>query len=268
MLGNLRTFREVFCDGDDRTLVRGQDDELRRRIETVVQRTLRRQAQDFLERPFVARHAQIFEYSMTAREKLLYDQVTAYLLEPQLFAFRGNQRRLLLIGFHRLMGSSIAALTASLRKVAARLERMLAGHTPDQANTLLEDLEDDEIQPEPEGEEKATIDLKLVEKELERVRSFITLAETLRRDSKADKLLDVMRVIAERPAGRQRAVIFTESLVTQSYLQDLLLDRGGFRPEDITLFRGTNDSARAAQALKRWQEEIGDSLPAHQRPSR
>jgi len=268
LLGNLRTFRDVFCDGDDRTLVRGQDDELRRRIETVVQRTLRRQAQDFLERPFVARHAQIFEYSMTAREKLLYDQVTAYLLEPQLFAFRGNQRRLLLIGFHRLMGSSIAALTASLRKVAARLDRMLAGHTLEQVDTLLDDLEDDEIEIEPEGEEKAAIDLKLVEKELERVRSFISLAETLRRDSKADKLLDVMRVIAERPAGRQRAVIFTESLVTQSYLQDLLLDRGGFRPEDITLFRGTNDSARAAQALKRWQEEIGDSLPAHQRPSR
>ena len=268
LLGNLRTFRDVFCDGDDRTLVRGQDDELRRRIETVVQRTLRRQAQDFLERPFVARHAQIFEYSMTAREKLLYDQVTAYLLEPQLFAFRGNQRRLLLIGFHRLMGSSIAALTASLRKVAARLDRMLAGHTPDQANTLLDDLEDDEMQVEPENEEKTAIDLKLVEKELGRVRSFISLAETLRRDSKADKLLDVMRVIAERPAGRQRAVIFTESLVTQSYLQDLLLDRGSFLQEDITLFRGTNDSPRAAQALRRWQEEIGDSLPAHQRPSR
>ncbi len=268
LLGNLRTFRDVFCDGDDRTLVRGQDDELRRRIETVVQRTLRRQAQDFLDRPFVARHAQIFEYSMTAREKLLYDQVTAYLLEPQLFAFRGNQRRLLLIGFHRLMGSSIAALTASLRKVAARLERMLAGHTPDQGDTLLDDLEDDEIRIEPDAGEKAAIDLKLVEKELERVRSFISLAETLRRDSKADKLLDVMRVIAERPADRQRAVIFTESLVTQSYLQDLLLDRGGLLPEDITLFRGTNDSPRAAQALKRWQEEIGDSLPAHQRPSR
>ncbi len=268
LLGNLRTFRDVFCDGDDRTLVRGQDDELRRRIETVVQRTLRRQAQDFLERPFVARHAQIFEYSMTAREKLLYDQVTAYLLEPQLFAFRGNQRRLLLIGFHRLMGSSIAALTASLRKVAARLERILAGRAPEQGDTLLDDLEDDEIRIEPEAEETAAIDLKLVEKELERVRSFISLAETLRRDSKADKLLDVIRVIAERPADRQRAVIFTESLVTQSYLQDLLLDRGGLLPEDITLFRGTNDSSRAAQALKRWQEEIGDSLPAHQRPSR
>ena len=53
---------------------------------------------------------------MTAKEKSLYDEVTAYLLEPQLFAFRGNQRRLLLIGFHRLMGSSIAALTGQSTK--------------------------------------------------------------------------------------------------------------------------------------------------------
>jgi SNF2 family DNA or RNA helicase len=196
LLGNLRTFRDVFCDGDDRTLVRGQDDELRRRIETVVQRTLRRQAQEFLERPFVARHAQIFEYSMTAREKLLYDQVTAYLLEPQLFAFRGNQRRLLLIGFHRLMGSSIAALTASLRKVAARLDQILQGHAPNSSNELLDDLEDEDLQVEPESAENAAVDLKLVERELDRVHSFISLAETLHRDSKADKLLDVIRVIA------------------------------------------------------------------------
>jgi ERCC4-related helicase len=268
LLGNLRTFRDVFCDGDDRLLVRGLDDELRRRIETVVQRTLRRQAQDFLERPFVARHAQIFEYSMTPREKLLYDQVTAYLLEPQLFAFRGNQRRLLLIGFHRLMGSSIAALTASLRKVAVRLDQMLKGRTPDDYDTFLDDLEDEDLQLQHAKEETSPADVRLIEKELERVRSFVSLAEALHRDSKAEKLLDVIRVIAERPVGRQRAVIFTESLVTQTYLQDLLILKGGLRPEDITLFRGTNDSPRAAQALKQWQEEIGDSLPPHQLPSR
>ena len=127
LLGNLRTFRDVFCDGDDRTLVQGQDSELRRRIETVVKRTLRRQAQEFLERPFVDRRAQIFEYSMTQQEKSLYDDVTAYLLEPQLLAFRGNQRRLLLIGFHRLMASSVPALANSLKKVAERLSGMLAG---------------------------------------------------------------------------------------------------------------------------------------------
>jgi superfamily II DNA or RNA helicase len=268
LLGNLRTFRDVFCDGDDRTLVQGQDDELRRRIETVVQRTLRRQAQDFLDRPFVGRRAQIFEYAMTPKEKLLYDQVTAYLLEPQLFAFRGNQRRLLLIGFHRLMGSSIAALTASLKKVAARLDQMIKGLSTEPSTALLDDLDDDEVQTESGIEDSPVADPRLVEKELGRVRSFISLAESLHRDSKAEKLLDVIRVIGERPTGRQRAVIFTESLVTQAYLEELLILKGGFRPEEITLFRGTNESQRAAEALRHWQDEVGDFLQPHQRPSR
>jgi hypothetical protein len=268
LLGNLRTFRDVFCDGDDRTLVQGQDDELRRRIETVVQRTLRRQAQDFLERPFVARRAQIFEYSMTPKEKLLYDQVTAYLLEPQLFAFRGNQRRLLLIGFHRLMGSSVAALTASLRKVAARLDQMIKGLSTEPPTLLLDDLDDDELRTESGIDDIPVVDPRLVEKELGRVRSFISLAESLHRDSKAEKLLDVIRVIGERPTGRQRAVIFTESLVTQAYLEELLILKGGFRPEEITLFRGTNESPRAVEALKCWEDEVGEFLQPLQRPSR
>jgi hypothetical protein len=267
LLGNLRTFRDVFCDGDDRKLVQGQDYELRRRIETVVQRTLRRQAQDFLERPFVARHAQIFEYSMTQREKALYDDVTAYLLEPQILAFRGNQRRLLLIGFHRLMGSSVKALAASLRKVADRLRNM-APNSGAIATVVMADLEDEDFDVEPVAEESEAPDPKKVAAELERVLDFVNRAGSLLRDSKAEKLLDVMRVIGERPAERRRAVIFTESLVTQAYLRDLLVDRGGFQPEAITVFRGTNDSTRAADAVRHWQREIGDALLHGQRPSR
>ena len=269
LLGNLSTFRDVFCEGDDRRLVPGQDDELRHRIETVVQRTLRRHAQEFLERPFVGRHCQIFEYSMTAEEKALYDAVTDYLLDPQLFAFRGNQRRLLLIGFHRLMGSSVKALAASLRKVAQRLENILRGLPDVDATDLLGDLDDEDSgEVTEDAAPAAAIDPVLVAKELQRVRDFIQHAETLPRDSKADKLLDVMRIISERPPDRRRVVIFTESLVTQEYLKDLLIGSGGYKPQDITLFRGANDSPRASEALQNWQAEIGDALPPHQRPSR
>ncbi len=271
LLGSLRTFRDVFCDGDDRKLAEGQDDELRRRIETVVQRTLRRQAQDFLERPFVARCAQIFEYSMTPKEKALYDDVTAYLLEPQILAFRGNQRRLLLIGFHRLMGSSVKALAASLRKVAERLRQMRGEPgvmTAAVATAVMNDLEDEDFDTATAEEESGAPDPEKVSAELDRVLDFIQRADSLLRDSKAEKLLDVMRVIEERPAERRRVVIFTESLVTQAYLRDLLVERGGYAAEAITLFRGTNDSARAAEALANWQREIGDALAPGRRPSR
>src|SRR6266404_1209308 len=94
----------------------------------IQRRTLRRQAQEFLDRPFTQRRCRLYEYSMSDAERSLYDDVTEYLLEPSIYAFSGRQRRLLLIGFHRRMASSIPALAASLENVAARLRRLQSGH--------------------------------------------------------------------------------------------------------------------------------------------
>jgi hypothetical protein len=84
---------------------------------------------------------------MSDAERSLYDDVTEYLLEPSLYA-SGRQRRLLLIGFQRRMASSIPALAASLKNVAARLRRMQAGlPSDDTVISVLGDLEDeDEIE--------------------------------------------------------------------------------------------------------------------------
>src|SRR5204863_4636120 len=130
LLGDINTFREVFCADDDRTLVPGQEHELQRRLGMVLQRTLRRQAQEFLDRPFTQRRCRLYEYAMSDDERSLYDDVTEYLLQPTLHAFAGSQRRLLLIGVHRRMASSSPALAASLENVAARLRRLDAGHRP------------------------------------------------------------------------------------------------------------------------------------------
>ena len=62
-------------------------------------------------------------------------------------------------------------------------------------------------------------------------------------------------------------MVFTESLTTQEYLRDLLIEHAALDDGDITLFRGHNDSPRTRQALRRWQEEVGRNLPAHSRPS-
>src|SRR3984957_20437889 len=152
LLGDLATFRKVFCEEGDRVLVRGQEHELQRRLAMVLQRTLRRQAQEFLDRPFTQRRCRLYEYDMSEDERSLYDDVTEYLLQPSLCAFSGTQRRLLLIGFHPRMASSIPALAASLENVAARLRRMCgkAGQD-DAAKAMYRDLEDeDEIEDIPE----------------------------------------------------------------------------------------------------------------------
>ena len=273
LLGNLSTFREVFCDGDDRSLVVDQAHELRRRISRICQRTLRRQAQEFLEKPFVDRRALLLEYRMSPEERQLYDDVTRYLLEPDICAFGGNQRQLLLIGFHRRMASSLAALAASLRKVAERLEKMLAGTQPsrlaDSARDFALDLED-EIPLVAEEDEEAPSPLtpEKIQDELERVRRFVQRVERVPRDSKAERLLDAVRLIKDRQGkGSGKIVIFTESLTTQNHLSDILI-RSGFAARDITLFRGENASERASEALERWDEEVGRQIPKYNRPSR
>jgi len=242
LLGNLHTFREVFTAGDDRTLAPGLEHELRTRMSSVVKRTLRRQAQEFMERPFVGRHAEIFEYSMSPEEKALYDDVTDYLLEPDLCAFRGSQRRLLIIGFHRRMASSTRALAASLDKVAKRLRGQ---------EIVEDDLEDEDLLEEGTDEGAPPPPAARVQAELERVEAFAARARSLSRDSKAEAFLKAVEASGQ-------VVVFTENLTTQDYLRERLLTI--LPDEEITIFRGTNDSARAAQALQRWREEVpGDS---------
>jgi adenine-specific DNA-methyltransferase len=252
LLGTLDTFRKVFCPGDDEMIAEGQDDELRRRMSSVCQRTLRRQAQEFLERPFVQRRCRLFEYTMEPDERALYDDVTRWLLEPDLVAFSGGSRHLLLLGFHRRMASSTAALASSLERVCARLKLIVRGElVRDTAvREFLADLEEDDEDIDAEvSAPKTHADPARARTELERVRTFAGRARRLGPGAKAATLLQALKQL-----GRRKVLVFTESIATQDFLFELLITNG-FASTDVTLFRGTNDSPRAMQALNRWLTE-------------
>ena len=271
LLGDITTFRQVFCSEDDRTLVPGQEHELQRRLAMVLQRTLRRQAQEFLDRPFTQRRCRLYEYTMSDDERSLYDDVTEYLLQPSLYAFAGRQRRLLLIGFHRLMASSIPALAASLENVAARLRRLRSGQrVTDDVIEVLHDLEEEEGIEESSEDLPVSTNREAVAAELARVEGFVARARSLPHDAKARSFQDAIRVILDlgrNGRGSGKAVVFTESITTQEYLRDLLLG-AGLADDDVTLFRGTNDHSRAHQAHARWLQEEGRKLPPGSQPTR
>lgn len=277
LLGDLPTFREVFCGTDDRQLAPGQEHELRERLRQVLQRTLRRQAQAFLERPFVDREARLFTYEMSPAERALYDDVTRYLLEASIIAFQGRHRQLLLLGFHRRMASSTAALAASLERVHARLRGMLRGESlqgsdedPGEVAELLVDLDD--AAPDDEKATDANADAtdtesapawatpEAIASELQRIEGFIARAHALSDDDgKFRALAQALRFVAERAAQGQdsgKLVLFTESLVTQEHLRAQLLSHGLATDDEVTLFRGTNESPRAKAALERWRAEV------------
>ncbi len=271
LFGDLGTFRAIFCAGDDRTLREGQDDELRRRIGEVCQRTLRRQAQEFMKQPFMQRRAKLFGYEMTAAERSLYDDVTAYLLDPKTCAFRGGHRRLLIIGFHRRMASSQRALAASLANVALRLEGQLRGvfGDGDTVDMFAGDLEQSDVD-DTDSDEGPPPEAARIAAELARVRDFIARADAIGIDSKARQLVHAVRLVQQRFAegsGTGKLVIFTESLATQAYLREVLIAEGVAADDDITSFAGTNEGPRARAALERWQQEVGEAMPAYGRPS-
>jgi len=287
LLGRLPTFREVFCEAGDRTVLPEQAGELRRRLQTVLQRTLRRQAQQFLQIPFVERHSRVFEYAMSPEEQALYADVTAWLMREHLYAFRGRQRHLLLISFHRRMASSLRALAESLQRVAQRLRDRLArrGHVVSDDNTqflqeMAADLEEDADpavsidgeDPEATSNEPTPITEtdEGIRAELEVVAGFAARAGQLGHDSKARRLLEALRFVQNRGAqglGSGKAVIFTESLTTQDYLRSLLLEHG-YEPGDVTMFRGDNVGPDAERALAQWEVDEGHAIAAAHRPSR
>lgn len=275
LLGDLPTFRTMFCDGDDRRLRSGRDEELRRRIATVCQRTLRRQAEAFMQRKFVRRSARLFTYVMTPAEKALYDDVTHYLMRPDLVAFGGGHRRLLLLSFHRRMASSLRALADSLDAVLARLRKRATNPT---LELFRADLEDDELEtpPEPasgpdaEADERAPLAEDRLLAEIEEVRALAERAHALPVDSKAEQLVIAVRYVLERGRtgqGSGKVVLFTEAISTQDYLVEVLCRAGVLARDQITVFRGQNAGPRVQEAEARWELEVGRSLPAAARPS-
>ena len=166
-------------------------------MSSVCQRTLRRQAQEFLERPFVQRSCRLFEYTMQPDERALYDDVTRWLLEPDLVAFSGGSRHLLLLGFHRRMASSTAALAASLERVCARLDRFAHGDSVDDVaiREFLADLEEDADDLDAEAAATPASDERSgrARTELERVRTFAGRARRLGPGAKAAALLQALR---------------------------------------------------------------------------
>ena len=103
--------------------------------------------------------------------------------------------------------------------------------------------------------------------ELAQVEDFVRRAHELPHDSKAESLIRAVQTKRDRRGVNTKLVVFTESLTTQEYLRRLLVERAGLDDQEITLFRGTNDSPRAQEALHRWREDVDKNLPPNSKPS-
>ena len=250
--GDLKSFREQFANlSQERTF-----EILRERLKPVCHRTLRRQVTAYV--PYTKRHAILEEFSPDEAEDRLYNLVTEYLQRDNLQALPASQRSLMTLVLRKLLASSTFAIAGALTSISNRLQKRLDKSRP---TSLLEELDedfealdetaeewsDDEIEPLTKADQRA-LELEIIE-----LREFAELATSIDQNAKGRALLKALEVgfaKARELGADEKAIIFTESRRTQSYLLRVLADSPF--ADRIVLFNGTNTDDRSKEIYREW----------------
>ncbi len=256
LFGGLDSFRQQYLRG---ALGPREFQELRQRIRPVCQRTLRRQVQEYVR--YTARVPMTYDFTPSAAEQKLYEEVSEYLRRDEIFALRRSQRALIILILRKLLASSSFAIAGTLESLRARVEALRDGLPPSSTEEVGRDFESlDETAEEwsedgePAPGEITPVDAAAVEAEMRDLARFRDLASSITENAKGQALLQALRAGFEklRELGAfEKAVIFTESRRTQQYLIELLQANG--HSGRVMTFNGTNTDAASAEIYKAWK---------------
>lgn len=249
VFGDVASFREQFINCNDEL---SRNIQLKQRIASVCTRALRKQVTEYI--PFTNRVPITQEFLPSEQEQNLYDAITTYLQRDVLYALPASQRQLITMVLRKLLASSTFAIARTLRSLAVRLENL---------RDEMELLDDDDIEgvaeladeysEDAEDDAEAQIDPEKLRGELADLRRYADLASRIGRNAKGDALLPALKTAfakAEALGAPRKAVIFTESRETQTYLYDLLVAHG-YKGQVATI-NGTNNQPHHADIYERW----------------
>lgn len=272
--GDIDSFREQYLGPTSN----GQYAALRKRLQPLVIRTLRRQVRGYV--PYTNRRSLVEPFMPDDQEDALYDMVSEYLRRPNLQALPKGQRSLITMTLRKLLASSTFAIAGAMTTMSDRLKRELKNEEAALGldavlaeDVDLLDVESDEWNeaspPEPTQQQR---DVAAIRAEIGELDTFRELALGIETNAKGEALLRALKVAMEQVAADKaprKAIIFTESRKTQDYLQRILADTewGG----GIVLFNGQNNDPKSREIYKAWlaanknTDRIVDSAAANMR---
>ena len=274
IFGDIKSFRSQFSRADETEF-----EDLRDRISPIVNRTLRRQVQEYV--PYTNRISITEKFVPTDQEQLLYENVTEYLQRERLYALPNSQRHLMTLILRKLLASSSFAISGTLERLINRLNNVINQNKENIQNVenLKIDLDSeyelfDELVDEydtVESDEKAIEeqeDVEILSKEqidgikdeLVDLEKYFKLANSIEQNAKGEKLLvaiDKGFDKLNKIGANDKAVIFTESRRTQLYVHNLL-EENGYKGK-VTLFNGTNNDEQSKLIYKSWIEQNKNS---------
>lgn len=266
--GDLKSFKAQFA----RLSENDNFDDLKQRLEPVCKRTLRRQVLEYIN--YRNRIAITQDFTPGDDEQRLYDLVSDYLRRDTLYALPAGQRQLMTLILRKLLASSTYAISGTLISLVTRLETTLQQQAeltapPDEIvadNFEALDEYKDDFADEAETEEEAEPvrltpeQIAEVQAEIGSLNEFRELAETIRKNSKGEALIMALQrgfeKLGELGANR-KAIIFTESKRTQTYLKQTL-EANGYDGQ-VVLFNGNNNDAESGRIYATWAKKYAST---------
>lgn len=228
---------------------------LRKRLEPICKRTLRRQVQQAGLIRYTERSPLTMEYEPSDAEQKLYNDVSAYLQRSDSIAFGNKPNQLVTMVVRKILGSSTFAIGDTLAKIIERLKLMQPPTVETVADYDVADEEAEELEEAEDGDaqDEPPIDPEKLKAELAELEEYRKLALSIGDNRKGAELIKalpgVFNTIAAK-GGQRKAVIFTESVRTQHYLAELLA-ASGYRDE-IVLLNGSNNDAQSKAIYQDW----------------
>ncbi|WP_369051355.1 SNF2-related protein [Burkholderia gladioli] len=228
---------------------------LRKRLEPICKRTLRRQVQQAGLIRYTERSPLTMEYAPSQDELKLYGDVSAYLQRKDTIAFGNKPNQLVTMVVRKILGSSTFAIADTLKKIIDRLKQMETPTVETVADYDVIDEEAEEFDDNGNGEaqEAPPIDPAKLKAEIAELEEYRKLALSIGQNEKGNALIRALpQVLAEivKKGGQRKAVIFTESVRTQTYLAALLAEKG--YADDIVLLNGSNADPQSKSIYQNW----------------
>ena len=265
-LGMVEPRQEMFTD-------------LRNRLKPVCIRTLRRQVLEYIK--YTKRIPLTQNYIPTEEEVELYNGMSEYLQRTKLFALPNSQRQLITMILRKLLASSSFAIASTLNslvfklsKLIEKVEKQKAAEDSgidglDQNFETLDEISDEWIDnEEDDGTEETETkkiqytdeDIALMKSEKVDLEKFRDVAKKIWKNSKGDALITALKKgfeMTEELHANKKAIIFTESTITQNYLLQLLSENG--YTDKIVLFNGSNNDEKSKQIYATWLKDNKDT---------
>lgn len=227
---------------------------LKDRLKPICHRTLRKQVQQAGHINFKQRNARTFTFDPTASEVQLYEALSEFLQRKDTISYGDKANQLVVLQVRKILGSSTFAVASYLEKLIERLKAKGRASLDLTDDIEIVDELAEEADEDGSGDGSEPIDPAKLAAEIAELETYLELAHSIGKNSKGEVLLSQLPAVLDEIAnkgGKRKAVIFTESVRTQMYLNDLL-GRHGYGGQ-IVLMNGSNSDVDSKATYAAWK---------------